>query len=50
MLIWFILAIALVVIALGGFAGRRRRYSTAEPTKSHHGKDAHNHRGRGRGH
>lgn len=48
MLIWFLMAIALVVIVAGGFAGRRyaRRGREPEP-HSHRGKSGRNHRGRG---
>jgi hypothetical protein len=55
--VWFIMAIALVVIVVGGFTGRRyqnrhRSGSDASATShtTHHGKKARNHRGRGRGH
>lgn len=58
MFIWFILAVALIVIAATGFAGRRRYQRTqrhgskasAHGKQTHHGKNARNHRGRGRGH
>jgi len=57
MFIWAIMGIVLVVIVLGGFAGRSRvnrnrarneRNATHKTT--HHGKGARNSRGRGRGH
>jgi hypothetical protein len=57
MLIWFILAIVLVVIFVGGLAGGRhyRGKATSQATKatktkskSHRGADARSHRGRGR--
>ena len=57
MFVWFIMAIALVVIVVGGFTGRRyqnrhRSGSDASATShtTHHGKKARNHRGQGRGH
>jgi hypothetical protein len=57
MLIWMVMAIALVVIVLGGFVGRSRQVRRREEAKrnaphhtTHHGKGAHNSRGRGRGH
>jgi len=57
MIIWMVMAIVLVVIVAGGFVGRSRRARRAEETarnaghkNTHHGKGAHNSRGRGRGH
>jgi hypothetical protein len=57
MLIWALMGIGLIVIVAGGFAERSRRSRRAEQEsrnathkKSHHGKAAHNSRGRGRGH
>ncbi len=57
MIIWAIMAIVLVVIVAGGFVGRSRRNATREQSArnanhqaTHHGKKAHNSRGRGRGH
>ena len=57
MIIWAIMAVVLVVIVAGGFVGRSRRNATrardvhnASHRSTHHGKGAHNSRGRGRGH
>ena len=60
MLIWFIMAIVLVVLVLGGYTGQRKysRRSAGgadDNPKSHnrgHAKDrhSHDHRGRGSGH
>ncbi len=57
MLIWLIMAIVLVVIVAGGFAGRSRvarQREQAERTATHHvthhGKGATRSRGRGRSH
>ncbi len=54
MLIWMLMAVGLVVIAIITFTGRRRYRdnrsgSSASHTThtTHHGKNAHNHRGRG---
>jgi len=56
MIIWALLAIGLVVIVAGGFVERSRRARASERTArnaghktTHHGKGAHNSRGRGRG-
>ncbi len=54
MFIWFIMAIVLVVIVVGGFTGRHqyRKRSGSDASASshttHHGKGSRNHRGRGR--
>jgi ABC-type bacteriocin/lantibiotic exporter with double-glycine peptidase domain len=57
MLIWIVMAIALVVIVAGGFVGRSRRdrnrqqqVRNATHPVTHHGKGGHRSRGRGRGH
>ena len=57
MIIWAIMAIVLVVIVAGGFVGRSRQNAKREQhvrnaghKSTHHGKGAHNSRGRGRGH
>jgi len=57
MIIWMVMAIVLVVIVAGGFAERSRRARksgqaarNAGHKTSHHGRGAHNSRGRGRGH
>jgi hypothetical protein len=57
MIIFAIIAIGLVVIVAGGFVGRSRMNRTREQNArnathktTHHGKAAHNSRGRGRGH
>ena len=55
MIIWAIMAIVLVVIVAGGFIGRSRQTAKREQDvrnashkTTHHGKGAHNSRGRGR--
>ncbi len=57
MLIWIVMAVILVIIVAGGFVGRsrqtrRREQNQRNPTHktTHHGKDAHRSRGRGRSH
>jgi hypothetical protein len=57
MIIWAVMAIVLVVIVAGGFVGRSRQNAKREQhvrnaghTATHHGKGAHNSRGRGQGH
>lgn len=57
MIVFAIIAIGLVVIVAGGFVGRARvrrgreqQARNASHKVTHHGKDAHNSRGRGRGH
>ncbi len=57
MLIWLIMAIVLVVIVAGGFAGRSRVARQREQAErnathhvTHHGKGATRSRGRGRSH
>jgi Ni/Co efflux regulator RcnB len=55
MMIWILMAVVLVAIVAGGFVtrGRRNNLQKAEQERnrphetSHHGKQAHNHRGRG---
>ncbi len=54
MLIWFLMAIGLVVIVAGGFVGRSRRnyqrehaHQSADHHATHHGKGARRSRGRG---
>jgi hypothetical protein len=54
-LIWIIMAVVLVVIVAGGYGGNRyRKRGGSGPNstgrKTHHGKAARNHRGRGHGH
>jgi len=56
MIIWMVMAIVLVVIVAGGFVERSRRARksgqaarNAGHKTSHHGRGAHNSRGRGRG-
>ncbi len=58
MVIWVVLAIAVVVIAVVTLLGGRRRQTqrrsgsraSGPSHKTHHGKGARNHRGRGRAH
>jgi len=57
MIIWMLMAIGLVIIVAGGFVERSRRARKSEQNarnaghkNTHHGKAAHNSRGRGRGH
>ena len=57
MVVFIIIAVGLVVIVAGGFVGRARVQRSKEQQArnathkvTHHGKDAHNSRGRGRGH
>ena len=57
MIIFAIIAIGLVVVVAGGFVGRARvnrnqeqNLRNATHKTTHHGKDAHKSRGRGRGH
>ena len=57
LIIWAVLAVVLIVIVAGGFVGRSRRNASREQNarnashkNTHHGKKAHNSRGRGRGH
>ncbi len=47
-IIWAILGVLLIVLVVGGFVGRSRKLRRTEEHVTHHGKDAHNHRGRGR--